>query len=309
MTLSLIITSHNEQWQEVQDTIASARDNAGADIEIIVVDDASQVTLALNDKAAILIRNQHRAGVAMSRHIGALYATGDLLFITDAHVRFEPGWARTLIARAKGRPHTAHCCTCVGLSAGMMDMKRAASQYNGATFNFFGKDANDRSGQLEQVLECVWLPKREGDDYEIPALMGACYLVPREFYLDIGGLRGLRGWGSDEALLSLKVWLAGGDIRICKQVRVGHQFRDASPYRTESWMMLYNKAFIAHTCFEPKRAKQLLSKFPRTPELIMAENRIVEDWGLVASERTYNRRIFVRSLEWLLSQFGIPWNL
>lgn len=301
--LSIIITTLND-FGETQATIRSIRETAGDRAEIIVIDDGSQVPLSLEDKGVNLIRNEDRAGVAASRHIGAIHASGDYLLLTDCHMRFEPGWYEKAMERIVGRDKTMHCAQCWGLSVANMDMAKVTQKYNGAYIHFYGPDAKNPAQM--QVFEGKWMGEVAGDDYPLPCIMGATYFVPTEFFFHVNGLRLLRGWGSDEPFLSLKWWLSGGDIRMMKSVHLGHQFRDASTYRTESWNIDYNKMASIRTILPPDKAQRLIDLFPGHPELNLAKNKIIEDANAILTERAYYERIFVRTFDWYLKHFGLP---
>ena len=255
MKLSIIIPSLND-YAETQATIASIRETAGDKPEIIVVDDCSQVPLTLQDKACVLVRNEERAGVGCARHIGALHATGDLLLFLDSHMRCTPGWYEALMSRAKDRPTTMHNGQCIQLTPDQMDLTKAKGHYSGAYLHFYGPDAND-NGRI-QILESKWLGNRDGeDDYVVSSVMGAVYVCPREFFLHVGGLRMLKSWGGDEQYLSLKWWLAGGDIRQLNCVKFGHQFRQSTTYKSDAWHIAYNKLMIILTCLPEKEGRKL----------------------------------------------------
>lgn len=303
MTLSILITAHNEPLAEVNATIASIRETAG-DVEIVLVDDGSQLPLDLEDKTVRLIRSEERCGVGPARHLAALHATGDWFLIIDAHMRFEAGWIDRAFKRIAGRETTLFCATCVGLEPGQMEMVKAKYSYtSGASIHFYGPDRN-RPDKM-QILESVWNPDRQGDDFPIASIMGAAYLLSAQWYFHIGGLRMLRGWGGDETFLALKTWLAGGECRAMKCVRVGHQFRETSSYRTEAWQPVWNKFMIAHTCLPTVKAWKLVGLFEGGEELRTAKQRLTCDWGQIQCERAYLESIFTRSFEWYCEFFGL----
>lgn len=268
------------------------------------MDDASKIPVTLEAKGCILVRNEVRAGVAASRHIGAIHASKDCLLIIDCHNRFQPGWYEAAVARVKDRPTTAHCCTCLQLAPYNMDVTKPSGAYHGATINFYGPDRN-AAGKM-QFMEGVWIAEQAGDDYPIACMMGASYLLPTEFFFHVGGLRLLRSWGSDEPYLSLKWWLAGGEIRMFKGVQIGHQFRAASPYKTDSSHLWYNKIAIVRTCLPDAEASRLLKKFPtHLPEVNKARQQTIQDANLILSEKHYQESIRVRDFSWFLAQFGL----
>jgi glycosyltransferase involved in cell wall biosynthesis len=300
--LSIVFGSHDE-FEETQKTISSIRATSGSEVEIVCVDDSSQVPLSLQDKSCVLIRNETRAGVGPSRHIGVTHATGDFVLLTDCHMRFVSGWYDALMSHVERRETTLFCGSCVALSPTQMDINRATEVYHGASINFYGPDKHHP--EKNQVLEGVWLKDREGDDYPIPCCMGASYAMSREWFFHIGGLRMLRQWGGDEVLLSLKTWLAGGEVRMFKGLRVGHQFREKSHYVSQQWCLIYNAMMIALTCLPLDKAYRLNRLHQGSTELLVAKQRIEEDSGIIWAERAYLESIRTRSFDWYLKYFGL----
>ena len=175
--------------------------------------------------------------------------------------------------------------------------------YSGATFNFFGKGPN---GGPDQVLEGVWKTHTE-DDCEMPCLMGACYFFPRELFFRIGGLKGLKEWGSEEPLLSLKTWLSGYEIRFMKNVRIGHKFRSEAPYATRTACLVYNKLRVMMTCLSTKETKFLAAKFPKDAALTEALKMVEADRKDIQKEKKRNAKMFQHDLRWLCDKFRIPY--
>jgi len=201
-----------------------------------------------------------------------------------------------------------------------MDLAFPEAEFaSGAAWNFCGpylSGPNQGDPRFLQVLECVWPDRSVADGGELPAVMGACYFVNREWFLQWNALRHFRLWGGDEQELSLKAWLSGGEIRLLKNVRIGHRFRKGpvSPSFKMLWHELYNKLFILHTCLPPETAKLLQRKLvaQRAPgrygsasQAGMALKRLNEDWHLVETARAHNERLFTRDFTWLCQKFGI----
>lgn len=301
MTLSIVIASYNDNDQ-LAATVASIRATAGEGPEIVVVDDCSvrPINFIPNVK---LVRNSRRIGCGPSRFVGAMKAVGEYLLICDSHMRFASGWYEA--AMTKLRPKVLHCGRCLGLGKDM-NVDAPEGAYSGATWNFCGPDR--AFPRLNQVLECVWAAEQEGDDYEIPAVMGAIYFLQREWFIQMNPLRHLHLWGGDEQELSLKAWLSGGEIRLLKSVRVGHLFRQGQV--SNSFVMphhvMYNKLLVAHTCLPPEMATRLQNKMQRNLQYGIALKNLRDDWHLIETERAYNERIFTRSFQWLLDKFKLP---
>lgn len=116
--LSIIIPACNETL--LNHTIASIRATTReSDVEIVVIDDASDVPVKLEDKNVLLLRNKARLGPGHSRHIGAEHATSEHILLLDSHMTFESGWLEKAVARITlpNRENVVHCGSCVGLDA------------------------------------------------------------------------------------------------------------------------------------------------------------------------------------------------
>lgn len=321
MKLSIIIPWYNDP--ELPNTLKSIWDTSGDKCEVIVVDDCNPkpvevvVTWDIRNqlRGMKIVHNRIRCGCGPSRHIGALHATGDVLLLIDPHMRFVPGWYEEAVRRIEARPKTLHCATCVALDHRNMNPMASKSWYQGATVCLFGPDKN--APGKNSVMECVWNPAvpELDDDAELAAVMGACYFIPREWFLKLGALRFLRIWGGDEMQLSLKCWLSGGDIRYMKNVRIGHRFtmkdepkRFVAPKGFPTW----NKIFSIRTLLPERLHKpmmDLLRQNTAQDEWNEADRMKIADWHLIAQEQAYNKHIFEcwqrRSWEWYSDKFGV----
>lgn len=295
--LTIIITTVNEQ-QETNATVKSIRETAGSEPEIIVVDDHSDIPQTLEDTSVKLIRNIERKGVGGARHTAAQYAEGKNLLITDCHMRFDKNWYEPALEAMRNKPQTLHCGTCLGLSEGNMDLEKHRGAYNGATLCMYNESTNE-------VLEGKWVAEKEGDNYDLGCLMGAVYFIPKDFYFKLRGLQDLRGWGSDEPFLSLKAWLAGGEVKLLKKVRVGHKFRSAAPYCTWSPWMPYNKLMTIYTVLGQRWYDVFKDKFPVSGDNDAAKRFMEKEKVQMDANRTYYQSIFVHTPEWYMNKFNI----
>ncbi len=296
--LSIIITALNEQ-HELEPTLQSIKDTCGDAAEVIVVDDCSKEVQGSNIPNVKFIRNNERKGVGPSRHIGAEHAEGDYILLTDAHMRFEPGWYEKAMERIVGRNSTVHCGACLGLDESAMDLSKHKGVYTGATLLLHNPSTNE-------IFEGKWIPdKKDQDDYDIACVMGASYFFPKEFFFKIGGLKALKMWGSDEPYISLKAWRAGGDIKMMKSVRIGHKFRGAAPYSTWVPNIIYNKMRSISTILEPDLTKIMMDKFPKSGDHQAALEMLAKEANIVQEERNYYDKLFVRDTKWLCDKFNI----
>lgn len=314
MTISVIIAALNDP--DIYNTVQSCFINSTEKVEVIVVDDNSAEPIhALEGCNMRVHRSPYRLGVGPARHLAAHIATGDILFIVDAHCRFSPGWDVNLIDALTSQPHALICGQMIALDSDNMRMDNGRN-YFGATFNFFGPDQNKKTSET-QVFEAVWrrkeeFPETHTEGYPIPACMGACYGMMRVNYLRLGGLQYLRHWGCDEQLLSLKFSLFAGGVQFDKGIQIGHKFRtgrEKIPFAISNAAKIYNKLFCIHTLLPEPQAKLLASKIPASLDKSAALKSLVENWGIVEAERAHNWKLAGGHLDqrfaWYLRHFNL----
>ena len=290
--LSIIIPVLNDN-EELNLTIQSIRDTSPPEVEIIVIDDKSDVPAMVDDKFVKLTRLETRQGVGATRHLGATLATADYLLFVDSHMRFHSDWYNNIMSKLMSSPsNVVWCATCLGLDKDNMDITNPRGSYNGAKLVLYEPNEN-------QVFEGKWIEDKEGDEYEISCLMGACYFFHRSWFHYIGGTKSLKMWGSDEPLLSIKTLLAGGSIRLIKSVKIGHKFRDAASYSTGVYYLLYNKLRSIKMVLSNETYERLKDKIPNTGDKEKALAMIVMDEKEIKEESSYYKRIFTRDEKWL----------
>lgn len=296
--LSVCITCLNDN-KELGHTVQSILDTTHGNAEIIVIDDASDQPVHGLHKSVKLRRNPKRIGVAESRCLAARIATQEHILLTDSHMRFEDGWYENI--KTKLDPNTAWCGTCLGLHDGNMDIRKYKGEYNGARMVFFEPVDN----KPPTIMEGKWIPPTLKDGSDVQCFMGACYFIPRTVFNNIGGLRGLKQWGSDEPYLSLKLWLAGVDIKMAKDVRIGHMFRKQAPYKTMTWSLIYNKLRIFQELFDHETYKFIRSQFIQSPPLMGAVSNIMKDAAQIDLARQRYSGIFKRDIKWYCERFKV----
>lgn len=296
--LSIIIPVLNDAI-ELNLTIESIRNTSPSTVEIIVIDDKSDVPVVVNDKTVKVIRLEERHGVGATRHIGATNAVSDYLLFIDSHMRFDPAWYNNIMTRLTSNPSKiVWCATCLGLDEECMDINKPKGAYYGARLALYEKNEN-------QVFEGKWIPEKLGNEYEVSCLMGACYFFHKSWFFYIGGTKSLKMWGSDEPLLSTKTLLAGGTIKVVKDVRIGHKFRSEASYRTDTAYIIYNKLRSIKMLFSNRLYEELKSKIPDDNSKRRALEMLERDKTEIEQERQYYRTIFTRDEKWLCETYNI----
>ncbi len=250
--LTLIIPFLNE-GEEVRNTVASVRETVGHSVDILVINDASydgydyQSDLASYD--VVYVRSAERRGVAASRDLGVSLCSTPYFLLLDAHMRFyDKEWADKIVCHLDADDRCVLCC-----------QTRILHKENGRVFEPRGRRIRYYGAYLPFNKES-FLPDIEWNDRDffpdrtvapIAAVLGAGYAASRRYWQRLRGLQGLLHYGSDEAYLSLKVWMEGGRCLLLKDVEIGHIYRSAAPYANVNEKVLYNHLMIATLLLPP----------------------------------------------------------
>lgn len=303
--ISVIIPTLNESNAILNKTIESIIDTTpDKEIEIIVVDDCSDNPVILNSRIknkVIFQENKFkvRLGAAQSKHIGVCLSSKKYIYLTDAHVLFEKGWYEEALKSLENHPETLWCGSCLGLSKDKFDLSKYNGKYTGA--DLFLYDEKDKN-----ILDGKWTKEKlHENNYDISCVMGANYFMHKNWFFKIRGYGDLKAWGSEEPCISIKSWLAGGQVKINKNVRMGHMFRDSAPYITYSKDILYNKIRIAKTFFSNDLGNKLIQTLEYNPNFSDAMNMINQHQFIISEYKNYYTSLFTKNIEWLCQKFNI----
>lgn len=111
--LTVIIPFANE-GQEVENTVKSVLEHSSNDVEIIVINDASDdeydYESRLKKYPVNYICNEIRLGVAASRDLGVCICKTDYFLLLDAHMRFyESEWVSIIVNSLNKNPRSIPC--------------------------------------------------------------------------------------------------------------------------------------------------------------------------------------------------------
>lgn len=238
--LTCIIPFQNE-GSEIERTVANIRGTAGANVKIMLINDLSTD----NYDYAWIARhydcqyfyNSVNLGVAGSRDFGVSRCSTKYFVLLDGHMRFyHDNWHEDLIKELDKNPDCLVTANTIVFSYDK-DTKIYSNEagIDGRTvFGSYGAVVNMKEPGWEFTGK--WTKKiLKGFGTSDPVIpisccMGAVYAASKLFWERIGGLRGLKKYGSDEPLMSLKTWLSGGKVLLMKDWGVGHLYRGNSPY-------------------------------------------------------------------------------
>ncbi|WP_286754170.1 MULTISPECIES: glycosyltransferase [Sphingobacterium] len=250
--LSIIIPFLNEGI-EVENTVRNILDFSDNDVEIILINDASDddydYQLVAEQTNVTYIVNNDRMGVAASRDLGIEISQTPFFLLLDAHMRFyDHNWVKKIVNELTKDDKTLLCC-----------QTRSLVKKNGQLVNLYDTeisygayvDLEDKNS----ILDAKWnyikdISNVTDNNMLIPCVLGAAYACRKKFWQNLKGLEGLMFYGCDEAFISMKVWLAGGNCKLLLDTVVGHIFRNNEspvPYNNDNKYFLYNKLLIIDT--------------------------------------------------------------
>lgn len=326
-----IIIAHRNDWLRLGQTLGSIMATCPpADVELIVIDDASDTgppKVAGLDAhlfgewpARSYVDHAERRGHAYCRNVGAAIAQGDWLMLTDAHMIFTAGWWERFRSTAARAPSNAIFC---GPYFSCDPAGNVASIIDGARFFFWECDKGP--------LDCVSIkplphqaiePAHDVDGLrEVPAPIGANYFMRRDWFDAIGGLPGLVGWSIDEWLLAVKTRLAGGCVLLDPHLQIRHindctaqagHFGSLAPFVKKGMSkaeLIYNKLAMAYQVLSPSEWAAFLQGWPvahNEPTMAAALELFETMRGELDLARDHiNAQAWPHGTDWLCAEFDL----
>lgn len=268
-------------------------------VEFIVVDDASPAGI---DRATLerqvgskgrnawitVVRSSRHIGITRARNLGACCATGDRLFITDAHVEVGSGWDSVIEQYAGNRRV---------LAATSVDQDTGAPGYGGSL--------------QVPTMTMSWNTEPAGNPGPVQIATSIGMVIDRNLYWTIGGFdTGMIRRGSAEAELSLRAWLRGAEILNVPDLVVRHRFRGTEErnetMRRDLHFTLQNRLRFAFLYLAEEVALQVL----REMAVHYPGPAVAQACDLVVSSDVWARRSVLReqellSFNWFLRKFGL----
>lgn len=251
--LSILIPARREEW--LARTCADVLEHSELDTEVIAVIDGEHI----GDRPAShprlrLIELTDSIGQRAATNLAAREAQGRCVMKLDAHSSLDQGFDRKCVEALEGHPDWTlvpaqrnlhvfdwHCINCghrtyMGPSLaqcekckGNLHDRIMIWQPRGGTRTDFWRFDHE----LHFQYKGDWKGRRveNGDIGDTMSLLGACWVMSRERYLELGGLDESHGsWGQMGTEVACKTWLSGGRLVTHRGTWFSHMFRTRADF-------------------------------------------------------------------------------
>lgn len=305
LSVAVVVTTINE-GSDFEATLESLLTASRVPEMIVVVDDGSVESFEVRSRAfdgrgsnIVFVRNEYRKGCAASRDAGFRAVDADLYIFVDSHMNFPSNWLDEMVAA-----HTLHPNAILAPISSDIDDDGSAPKQGG----HWGTGA-DLYVHPEKGITAKWAPisALPVSTLRTPAMMGACYLAPKQLLRDIGGWSmGLRGWGFDEEFVCTRAWLMGYEVRLVSSVHVSHRYMrdtallariDATGESEPGWVLRYTRQYVNYVLFGRVDQSLFMGECEET-ETAREEMRINFDRWRADRAYVQNRRVLSDKQLW-----------
>jgi len=297
-SVSVIIPVRNE-GQRVQAAVASIVEGRSCafPLQIVLVDDDSSddsctslpnlYSWSRDHVQLDVIRLPRWSGIPYARNCGVSAARARILFITDANVRFPPGW--DLPIREHIRPNRVLCATIANMDS---------------PFRGYGGTLHIPSMGFD------WLSTPTVFGGYVPLSPCTGTVLSTDLYRRAGGYdTGMPVYGAAEPEFSVRLWLSGAEIVCLPDLVLQHRFRPASERRpfleAISGMQVHNYLRFGLLYMDRPRVLQLLQYYASTAPHTF-EKALRQVW---AGDVWHRRDVLQRSLparfDFFVRRFGL----
>jgi glycosyltransferase involved in cell wall biosynthesis len=298
--ISVVISARNEgaRLAPTIQSIARAR-TTDARVEFVIVDDAStdgtipnlvaKMPELLNERSIIIrvSRLKDRAGIFRARNHAVSLAKADIIFGTDAHVRFSRGWDEIVFQNmAPNR-----------VLAGTTIEKGSSFQGYGCHLLVPGMNTSWNSGPIDRIAR-------------VPIAVDHAMVTTRELFNRLGGYdSGMIMHGAGEPEFSVRAWLHGAEVVAIEDLKVEHRFKPkdelAKFVSAARPSLVHNSLRFGLLYLSELGCLQLLRFYARSYPAVFQEALRQVDQSDVWERRSHLEKRQQRSFEWFVDYFGI----
>lgn len=297
--ITVIVTFLNEGI-EVFNTLKCFRESTNTSFDIILINDGStdgfDYKKVADEFEAQYIEHIERKGPAVSRNEGVSICSTEHFLLLDAHMRvYQENWLSRIIEELEKEEHILLCCSTLALNMNAVLSEKHPKGY-GAFINLSDLSIHWVHGFENLGKDCL----------EIPNVLGASYACSKKYWMKLNGFNGLRTYGYEEQLISMKVWLSGGKCKVLKDVEFGHIFRDESnvPYEIPTTDYYLNQLLIVELFYNDEYKRKFIKNMRKNVGVEYV-NEWIEEFEQyrqeIAEEKAYYKTIFCRDFDFIIN--------
>jgi GT2 family glycosyltransferase len=306
-TLSVVIVAHNSR-EALEQTLPALARELRDDDELIVVDNASSdgsVTAVRSlSPAAEVIETGGNEGFAAGCNRGAAVATGELLCFLNPDAVPQPGW-RDAIERpaTEGRGWDAWQALVTSDDGRTINTRGGVVHFTGIAWAGGAGEPVGRTLTGEETAN-------------VSFVSGACLVIGRERYAQLGGMPAEFFLYHEDVDLSLRLRLQGGQLGVVPEARVDHAYefdkgmpkwRYLERNRWSTLIRVYPGALLAlitpaliatefALLFVAAAGGWLPQKVRASGETLVALPRLLRERRQIQATRTISPRVFADGL-------------
>jgi len=292
-SISVVIPSRNETDRLLK-TLTSIDSNRSGEtnVDIVVVDDNSEIPVKqLLSNFSIstsinVVRSESRQGVPVSRNIGCQAATGEILVITDSHVKFSKGWDQLIL------PHVDSNRILVGSIVSKPKFKACGCRL------------------VVPHMGTWWNGKTPFELDPIQVAPCSATIIPRKLFESLGGYdNGMRLYGAAEPEFSVRAWLSGAEILALPEFELEHEFKNKQQriewleeHRTD---MVHNGIRFGLLYLSKKEILRMIRHYAmKFPAHMQDASKLLSDSD-VWEKRAKLRESLKYNFEWYINKFSL----
>lgn len=231
IAVSIIIPAFNRR-SDLQRCLDSIRQHAGAGVEVIVIDDSSDLSHAdLCADDDIYIRNATNLGPAYSRNLAAIQANGRILLFMDSDVEILPGAIPSMVALLD----SAQDIGCVG---GCGPANSSGNDVDYVKTKYYASSGKNRS-LVRTAEDFASVDTIECDHFE-----SANLAIRKSVFEQLGGFDPYWFYMGEDRELCLRLRRAGYRVLVAWNARAIHHERELDEKRREVFRAFLAKRFL-----------------------------------------------------------------
>ena len=216
--VDVVVLCWNDQ-DDARRAIASALVSEGVDVRVHVVDNGSEPPFepGLADARIEVLRSATNLGVGGGRNLGTLHGSAPFVCFLDSDAVLEPGCLRRLVAAVQADPHCGLAAPVFAGQSPEVGAGRAPTMFRKVARGF---GLTDRYGRMRPTVPAASWP--------VEFAIGACQLLRRDAYTEIGGIDAAFAFGPEDVDFCLRLGRAGWTCVQVRDARCHHVARRSS---------------------------------------------------------------------------------